>query len=113
MFSQTERRGRGRGGKAQTLSSLSLACPCCVHSSAHFKKATWGWIRSGWAGFGCELPLRQMQQVYDADCQNAALSIYVCICVCALKLLQNGGPNGGKIAAKKPNIYITLFLNPE
>lgn len=84
MFSQTERsrRREREGEQAQTLSSLSLACPCCVHLSAHFKKATWGWIRLGWVAFGrgrSPLPLRQMQQVYDADCQNAALSIYVCV----------------------------------
>lgn len=45
------RADRGAEGDTQTLSSLSLACPCCVHLSAHFKKATWGWVRSGLVWF--------------------------------------------------------------
>lgn len=49
MFSQTE--GRPGERMRMTLSSLSLACPCCVHLSAHFKKATWGWVCSGLVWF--------------------------------------------------------------
>lgn len=107
------RADRGAEGDTQTLSSLSLACPCCVHLSAHFKKATWGWVRSGlvwfaWAALEANAASLRWQTetvTGDAECLkrcivNLCMYERVYVCVCALKLLQNGGPNGGKIAAK-------------
>lgn len=37
----------------------------------------------------------------DAEClKRCIVNLCMCACVCALKLLQNGRRNGGKIAAK-------------
>lgn len=108
MFSQTVGRpgGEDEDDIVLAVASLSLLCPF----ECTFQKS---YLGLGTLGFGLlGLPLRQMQQVYEADddggwgrgmpetlhCQF--MHVCVCVFVCALKLLQNGRRNGGKIAAK-------------
>lgn len=112
MFSQTEGRPRGWGGHTDivlAVASLSLLCPFeCTFQKSYLGLDTLGFglVCLGCPWGKCTKFTRQTETMTgDAECLkrcivNLCMYERVYVCVCALKLLQNGGPNGGKIAAK-------------